>query len=158
MNTTLPPTHVDQVRQATISTFEAICGVAPESHWKMPEGASRQAMVGIISIVSDVMWTIMLGFPEEMATALAIKFAGFDVPFDSPDMGDVVGEIANILAGDVTCRLDVVGLKTEMSLPTIARGTDVDVLLPAGVTSTRMWFTLPEGAFWLDLALGRYHC
>jgi CheY-specific phosphatase CheX len=157
LNKSLPPAHVDYVRQATVGTFEAICGVEPESHFEGSCETPHQGVVGIISLVGDIIWTLMLGIPRDTATDIAMKFAGFDIPFDSQDMGDVVGELANVLGGDVVARLDDVGLKVDLSLPTVARGTDLDLLLPAGVTSTRMWFTLPEGMFWVDLALGEYH-
>ena len=46
----------------------------------------------------------MLGLPRQTASNLVLAFAGCEIDFDSPDMGDAVGELANILAGDFVAR------------------------------------------------------
>ena len=109
-------------------------------------------IVGIISFVGDVSWLLMLVLPKASANSLAAKFTGFEVDYDGPDMGDVVGELANVLAGDMVGRLSVAGIKVAMSLPTIMRGNDVEPLLPRGISADKMFFTSPQGDFWLRLA------
>ena len=63
------------------------------------------------------------------------KFTGFELDYDSPDMGDVVGEMVNVLAGDIVSRLRDGCIKVAMSLPTIIKETDVEPLLPRGFPS-----------------------
>ena len=88
---------------------------------------------------------MMLGFPKDCATGLVAKFTGFELDYESPDMGDVVGEMANVLAGDVVSRLRDGCVKVAMSLPTIIKGADVEPLLPRGLPSKKLIFTVPEG-------------
>jgi len=48
------------------------------------------------------------------------------VPFESSDMGDAIGELANVIAGSVKARLDQRGAKANISLPTVLRGSAVE--------------------------------
>src|SRR5207244_10134077 len=114
-------------------------------------GAQCDGVVGIISFMGGLSWSLMLGLPRETATALALAFAGFEIPFDSADMGDVVGELANVLAGGVSARLDTAGVAAQMSLPTVARGSDVELLLPGGLPSQRLPFASARGQFWVKV-------
>jgi chemotaxis protein CheX len=150
----LSPEHLESLKEAVVTTFGAISG-ADAIYEGEDNSAPCEGAVGIISVVGGVAWSLVLGFPRDTAVALSMKFAGFEIPYDSADMGDVVGELANVLAGDVVARLDVMGVKVDMSLPTVARGTDVNLMLPGALSSLRLRFSIPEGCFWLGLAIGR---
>ncbi|MGH2356147.1 MAG: chemotaxis protein CheX, partial [Chloroflexota bacterium] len=113
----LPRPLVDAARQATTATFGAIHGVAPTYLGEGQEGTPCDGVIGIISFVGDHLWSVMLGVPRQSAPGFALSFAGLEVEFDSADMGDVVGELTNVLAGDISARLDAVGIRAEMSLP-----------------------------------------
>jgi CheY-specific phosphatase CheX len=97
----------------------------------------------------------MLGQPRETAISLAKTFEGFEIPFESADMGDAVGELTNVLAGSVTAHMENAGFKVQMSLPTAARGTDVELLLGGGLPSTFMPFTTPNGNCWIRLVMAK---
>ena len=152
-DTAIPAELTDCVKGSVESIFQTIFGSQPtckedveESH-KFGEG-----VVGIISYVGDITWMMMLAFPRDAAEALALKFVGFEVTYESPEMGDVVGELANVLAGDLVARLAKDSIKVTMSLPTIMRGHDVEPLLPRGMPSQKLVFNLPEGPIYMKLA------
>jgi chemotaxis protein CheX len=150
--------HVDCIREAVSFTFSSICGLEPTFKIYEHNGHMAEGVVGIISIVAgEEAWSLMLGLPQDTSVAVARKFAGFDIPFDSADMADVVGELANIIAGDAVARLDKVGIKAELSLPTVARGSNLEMLLPDKLPAVRMDFNAPQGAFWLKLGFGKHH-
>jgi len=104
-----------------------------------------EGIVGIISFIGDISWIMMLGLPKETGMSLITKFTGFELDYDSPDMGDVVGELSNVLSGDIVARLKDGSVKVQMSLPTIIRGHDVEPLLPRGMPSKKFIFHVPEG-------------
>lgn len=151
----LETTHIKVLRDSTISTFGAFCGSEPSydgSDHIPDEAASVQ---GIIAMVGDLSWSVTLGFPPETATALALKFAGFEIPFESEDMTDVVGELANVLAGDLVARLDALGVSAKMSLPSVARGRSFSMVQPGASSAAQLRFTLPQGPMWIGLAVGK---
>lgn len=145
---------VECVEQTVMSTFEMICGEEPNRLGRSEDNSQCDGMTGIISLVGDVSWSLLLCLPRETSVAMASKFAGFEIPFDSSDMGDVVGELANVLAGDAAARLEAQGIKVNLSLPTVARGKEIDFMLPAGIACTRLDFSSVEGLFWAKVAIG----
>lgn len=148
----LPPQVADIVRDSVVNTLGSILGAAPAL--RETEPSASPSVIGIIGFVGDLNLTVALGLPEATAPALVEKFAGFAIPFDSPDMGDVVGELANVLAGEVRARLENKKIKAQMSLPTVARGSDLELLAVEGAASMRFTFDSPAGPFWCGVTSG----
>ncbi len=149
----LDDSTIQCLKDSVITTFSSICGLEPVCNSENANGAAHcDGIVGIISIVGeDSALSLMLGFPRDSATAMAMQFAGFEIPFDSSDMGDVIGELANVLAGDAVARLQNIGMNVEMSLPTVVRGSNVELLMPGDLPSSRIQFELPDCQFWLKI-------
>lgn len=111
-----------------------------------------EGVIGCISLVGDVDWSLVLSIPRATASALAGNFAGFEIPFDSSDMGDAVGEMANLLAGEVKVQLDGIGLEAEISLPQVFRGDIIEVLQLPHVPSKLLSFECSCGPLWVAIA------
>lgn len=149
--------YAECAKGATVTTFSAIIGDEPVYQGKGDDARPGASIIGIISIISKKMvWSVLLEFPRETAVALAERFAGFEIPFEGEDMGDVVGELANILAGDLTSRLSGMGIQGDMSLPTIVRGSGIDMIVPEG-HSEQMSFSSSVGAIHLRIVSGEPH-
>ena len=141
----MPEKLTNCVKASITSIFNSIFSVEPIPQGDTDGKSVGDGVVGIISFVGDVSWLLMLVLPKTSAQAIAFKFTNFEVAYDSPDMGDVVGELSNVLAGDIVARLSAEGIKVGMSLPTIMRGHDVEPLLPRGLPSLKMHYTIPDG-------------
>jgi len=115
----MPSVLTDVSRDSILSIFNTIFGAKPSLNEGEEEKKLGEGVVGIISFMGDVNYIIMLALPKDSAIAMASKFCGFDIDYDSADMGDVVGELANVLAGDIVARMSKEDLKITMSLPTI---------------------------------------
>ena len=150
--TAVPEELASCVKVSISSVFHKAFGYFPsfqdddEEVQKIGDG-----VVGIISYVGDITWLMMMGFPKDCAIGLVNKFTGFELDYDSPDMGDVVGEMANVLAGDIVARLREGCIKVTMSLPTIIKGSNVEPLLPRGFPSKKLIFTIPEGVVMIKI-------
>lgn len=134
------------VKVSVLSVFHKSFGDAP-SFQSDDEGTQKigDGIVGIISYTGDLTWIMTMSFPKDCAAGLFAKFAGFELDYESPDMGDVVGEMANILAGNIIGRLHERGIKCAMSLPTLIKGYNVEPLLPRDLPSRKLIVTMPEG-------------
>ena len=115
----MPSVLTDVSRDSILSIFNTIFGAKPSLNEGEEEKKLGEGVVGIISFMGDVNYIIMLALPKDSAIAMASKFCGFDIDYDSADMGDVVGELANVLAGDIVARMGKEDMKITMSLPTI---------------------------------------
>lgn len=142
----LPEELVDCVKVSVSSVFQKSFGNTPAFQSDDDEAQKiGDGIVGIISYTGDITWLMMMGFPKDCAVGLFAKFAGFELDYDSPDMGDVVGEMANILAGNVIAGLQENNIKCAMSLPTLIKGYNVEPLLPRDFPSKKLAVTMPEG-------------
>lgn len=146
--------HTDVVPEAASQIFSMTCGVelTPAEAAADVQG---EVIVAVISIVGDVDWAVFLGLPKGTAVAAAEKFAGFEIPFDSPDMGDAVGELTNIFAGQVKALLDTRQITAEISLPSVMRCGSIEVLLQRGSATVKNCFSSPMGSLWTGVVAGK---
>lgn len=138
---------IDSVRNGFVETFPIMFGDIQAHREDNVEGDGCDGIVGIISFVGTFPWSLIVSFPYETAVGVAGKFAGFEILFHSPDMVDVIGELVNIVAGPISAHFEAAGLQAKMSLPTVARGHNVEVLLPSHIQIQRLHFNSPQGSF-----------
>jgi chemotaxis protein CheX len=142
----IPEELVTCVKDSVSSVFHKSFGDVPSFQVDDEETQKiGNGIVGIISFTGEITWLMMMGFPKDCATGLFARFAGFELDYDSPDMGDVVGEMSNILAGNIVGHLRESGVKCAMSLPTLIKGHNVEPLLPRDFPSKKLIVTMPDG-------------
>ncbi len=143
--------HSQCVIEAAQSVLGSTCGAeAAEAQSQM---LPVQSVIGaFVPLAGDLNVNVFLGLPSDTATALAAKFAGFAIPFESSDMGDAVGELTNMLAGQIKAMLDKKGIAAELSVPCIMRDESLSTVgQQAGALVT---FQTPVGLVWAGLVTG----
>ncbi len=145
------------IREAAVSTFSMICGEDPDYLGVVADHDDGDRIIGIMSLVGAQPLSVMISLPRDTAVALSEVFAGFEIDFDSADMGDVVGELVNVFAGAAVAQLQQAGLEFNMSLPTVVRGTDMAMPLPEGLQTLRVRMQVPGGPFDVRLVSGQPH-
>jgi CheY-specific phosphatase CheX len=150
-NLQLPPAIAEGVGQAVEGTLASICGAAPQRLADDAAGVPTADLIGLITFLGDVSWSFSLLLPEATAVSLIKTFVGMEIPIDSPDMGDAVGELVNVIAGDIVAKLDARRVKAKMSLPLVARGPDVKVYASTAAPAVRLAYRAAQGPFWVKL-------
>ena len=145
----VPEVLIQQTQDATIDAFTKICGEVEIVSENETDFTNCMKIDGIISFVGDLTWSLILVFPMESAEMMAKKFAGFDIPFDSEDMGDVVGELTNVLAGVLCGNLENEGVKSQMSLPTVTRGSNFEQLMSDSLISHKIYFLIGDDQYFM---------
>lgn len=142
--------HQQLVFDAAAEALSSTCGVTLDPQEEV--GAfTPVAFVAVISLVGDVEWTVSLRFLEGTAVGLAGAFAGFEIPADDPDMGDALGELANIVGGRAKARLDQHGIRGDISLPSVMRGDDISVLNYRDLPAVRRRFSTESGPLLVEI-------
>lgn len=150
----IPVEFVDLVKESVINTFASIIGSEPSYIEQNGESKSLNGIIGNIAVFNQHhTLSLMIVIPKETALKLSEVFIGVEIPFESNDMGDLVGEISNILAGDVAANIETVGFRGQSSLPTATRGSDLTLFMPNKPPTEKMKFTGPSGEFWVNMAL-----
>jgi len=140
--------HMECVSEAAVEIFRSTCGMQLQRCDDNEELGSDGAVIGVISIVGGVEWSIFLGLPKASAVTLAAKFAGFEIPFDSEDMGDALGELTNILAGEVKRRLEAKSIAATIALPSVIRAQSLHVLVQRGTSVMKVCYSCEAGKLW----------
>ncbi len=146
--------HTECVAEAAVEIFNATCGVTLEPLAEVENLAGDGVIIAVISLVGDVEWSVFLGLPKDTASAAAAKFAGFEIPFESADMGDAIGELTNMLAGQVKALLDQRGVKADISLPSVMRADNMSILVQRDSAGEKTCFNSPLGKLWTGVIVG----
>jgi CheY-specific phosphatase CheX len=88
--------------------------------------ADSMQIVGSVSFAGKAMGSINLHFSEAFArlvTAAMLDMDEDDIEGDE-EVHDVVGELSNMVGGDLKSRLCDAGLTCELSIPTITSGRE----------------------------------
>jgi chemotaxis protein CheX len=149
----VPQVVVNAVQAALQTTYRKFCGDDPQISLQNHVDLNSDCVAGIISFLGKNSISVAWVLDRESAPALAEKFARFAIPFDSVEMGDVAGELVNVLAGDIVINLEANGQKVKMSLPTVARGTRLQFIPEKNVHVTRLDYETRFGRFWLRIAV-----
>lgn len=152
----VPSVLVEQTKKATVESFTKICGEVQTLECDPTDFKHGMKIDGIISFVGDLTWSLILVLPFDSAELMAQKFAGFEIPYDSEDMGDVVGELTNVLAGVLCGNLENVGVRSHMSLPTVTRGSDFEQLMSDSLIAHRIYFMSGSHHFMVKLVVARH--
>ena len=143
--------HIITVTEAAIDMFDSTCSVKIEPVDSNSIQSDEGVIIAIISLVGDVDWSVFLGLPSQTAPALALKFAGFEIPFESDDMGDAVGELTNIFAGLIKATLVAQGHDVKISLPSVIRVGSLQVLKQNGVQTIQKGYNSEVGPLWTGI-------
>lgn len=146
--------HQDCVIESAIGVFNTTCGIEITPQEDGPDLGADGVILAVISLVGELEWSIFLGLPRATAASVAAKFAGFEIPFDSPDMGDAIGEMTNIFAGEVKMALDRRKVLVEISLPSVMRAKNFEVLVQRNTATRKTCFSSPLGSLWTGVAAG----
>lgn len=105
----IPEEIIGMVKESVINTFASITGEETICVEGKGEGPINGIVGNITVFNSEQTLSLMLAIPKDTALFLSEVFIGMEIPFESDDMGDLIGEIANILAGDVAANVEKVG-------------------------------------------------
>lgn len=142
---------IDCVRQGIVETFSMIFSDVQSQGADNVSGEGCHGVIGIISFVGTLPWSMIAAFPRDTAVEMMQKFAGFEIPFEGADMVDATGELVNVVAGPIIAKLVAIGMDAKMSLPTVARGQGIEILLPSHTEIQRLHFTSAQGPFHVSI-------
>jgi len=154
--TAVNPSIVDAVKASLDNTYSAFFVDKPTVLNTDSGPAEIPCIAGIISFIGQENWSLSWIISKEAAPKLAKKFAGFDIPFESSDMGDMAGELINVLAGEIVAQLEQRKIKSAMSLPTVTRGSPLEFLPEAGPSIMHVAYKSREGPFWFRFVAAKH--
>ena len=148
--------HGECVTEAMHDVLDKICQLELTPEPEDEAIRSGDIILGLVSIVGAVQWAVGVGFTRDAAVGVASKFFGSATPFASPEMGDAIGEITNIISGRTKSLLTARDLEVTVSLPTVICASSFQMLIQRRRKSAAAYthFGSPVGKMWNMVTVG----
>jgi two-component system, chemotaxis family, chemotaxis protein CheY len=113
-------------------------------------------VLGVLSLLGGVHWSVSLGFTHEAACGVAAKFSGSEMKSVDQDVGDAIGEITNIVGGRLKFLLAARDVAVKCSLPMVFSASGLQILAPHPVNAaiSHVHFDSPVGKLWTAVSIG----
>lgn len=108
---------------------------------------------GVIGLAGTFKGVLAIHMPSKVAMAITGSFLGMEVDAINEDVEDAVGELANMLGGNVKAILSERGRDIDLSLPSTIIGKQYDFQPTREAERIIIPFSCSAGAFAIDLQL-----
>lgn len=112
-----------------------------------------ESISGVIGLAGTHKGVLAIHIPNNVAMAITASFLGMEVGEINEDVEDAVGELANMLGGNVKTILSENGRDIDLSLPTTIRGQQYDFQPTKEAVRIIIPFRCDTGEFAIDLQL-----
>jgi len=108
---------------------------------------------GVIGLAGTHKGVLAIHLPHRVAIAITSSFLGMDVEEMNSDVEDAIGELANMLGGNVKSILSEKGRDINLSMPTTISGQHYDYQPNKDAERTLIQFECETGPFTVELQL-----
>jgi len=112
-----------------------------------------ESISGVIGLAGTHKGVLAIHIPYKVAMAITSSFLGMDVDEINEDVEDAVGELANMLGGNVKSILSEKGRDIDLSLPSTITGRQYDFQPTKEAERIIIPFQCDAGEFTIDLQL-----
>jgi len=133
------------LRGATQEVFDTMLSMElTEQEHKAFTGGSR--IVGSVSLAGSVSGTVNIHVSNTFATQITANMLGMELDeIDSDEeVHDVIGELSNMIGGDLKSRLCDAGFTCELSIPSITSGKDFSIESKGWAVNEIVYFQYQE--------------
>lgn len=145
----------DKLIESTIEIFTGMVmmeiSVAGEPLESM--GPLKNSITGMVGLAGTHKGVLAVHFPKQVALAVTSSFLGMEVEEINADVQDAIGEIANMLGGNLKTILSDRGRDIHLSLPSTIYGEEYAFSSQAEVDQVILPFQAPTGLFYVEVEL-----
>jgi CheY-specific phosphatase CheX len=149
----------DLLQQTVIETFSTMIGIemTPDEPAKMPVPPGG-FIIGSARFNGRATGDVLLAFPQPFAQLITMQVLGGS-PGDAypvETIHDALGELVNIITGNLQSRLADAGLPSEMGLPTVKKQSLFPTVTILGGTSDRFYYRSGEHDLGVNLCISPF--
>ena len=116
-------------------------------------GPLKDTITAMIGLAGTRKGVLAIHFPFPVALAITSSFLMMDVTEINDDVHDAMGEIANMLGGNVKGILSEKGRDIDLSMPSTIAGSDYSFQSDKEVDKVILKFGTDKGSFMVELDL-----
>lgn len=144
--------HIIDATQEIFSSM-IMLEVAPGEPYQRKNDALTDSISGLVGLAGTTKGLLAIHLSRPAALAVTSAFLGMDVEEIDEDVRDAIGELANMLAGNLKTAIDPKGSDVKLSMPSAVHGEEYSVDCLAGAESITVPFTFSADCFMVELQL-----
>ena len=127
--------------------------VTPGDPFQRDNKMLKNSISGLVGLAGSIKGMLAIHLPNPAAIAVTTAFLGMEVDEINDDVRDAIGELANMLAGNVKSVLDPKGSDVKLSMPSVVHGEEYAIDCLAQAESITVPFGLNGATFIVELQL-----
>lgn len=145
MQTTISAEMVTEIVQSIFSTMIGLDITVDEIPWT----AKGDRLTSSVYLEGEWCGAISIECNHQHACSIAGHFLAAEPPADvNDDVRDVLGELANMIGGNVK---SVIASDVRLSLPSVIDGSNYELHICGSDSLDRIAFRFPNGLFWVTV-------
>ncbi len=145
----------EQIVNATVEIFTSMVmmDVSVSPSQETDYGTLEDTITGVIGLAGTHKGVLAVHIPHQVAFAITSNFLGIDIDEINEDVEDAIGEIANMLGGNIKSILSEKGRDIDLSLPSTVSGKEYGFQTIKGAEKIIISFDSDSGQFIVELQL-----
>ncbi len=116
-------------------------------------GTLANSITGVVGLTGTIRGVLAIHIPHVVALEITGNFLGIELDQVNEDVEDAIGELANMVGGNVKSLLSEKGRDIELSLPSTVSGKEYGFHTIKGAEKTIIPFRSESGVFYVELQL-----
>ncbi len=143
----------DEIIKGTKDVFSTMLMVDLESDCdgEVEKHHIQSNLTSMIGLGGGIRGMLAVHCPAVVAKAITGNFLGMDVEELDEDVKDAIGEIANMVAGNLKISYESIDIQIELAIPTSIVGDSFTISGIAHANRVILPLTMAEGTFWIEL-------
>lgn len=108
---------------------------------------------GVIGLAGSCKGMLAIHLPDKVAMSITGSFLGMDITEVDDDVTDAIGELANMVAGNIKMILDEAGKSVTVSIPSCVHGSEYTMDTVSDSERVVIPFNIESGQFLVELQI-----
>lgn len=147
--------HAQYIIESTQEIFSSMImlEVTAGKPYKRNKSVLTGSISGIIGLAGTIKGLLAIHLPNQVALDVTTAFLGMDVEEIDEDVRDAIGELANMLGGNLKTALDPKGSDVKLSMPSTIYGEEYSIDCIAEANEIVIPFELDGNTFLVELQI-----
>lgn len=146
---------IENIKEATKEIFETMIMLDITSGVPLSNHVTtfKSSVSGVIGLAGTCQGMLAIHTPDCVAKAITSSFLGMEVEEVDEDVTDAIGELANMLAGNIKMILDSAGKDVTISIPSCVHGEEYSIDCASDAQRVVVPFSMDAGQFLVELQI-----
>lgn len=144
-------TLYNEIVEGTKDVFSTMLMIDLNEGETVENDAVQSNLSSILGLGGDVKGMLGVHCPEQTAKKITGELLGMEVDSLDEDVNDAIGEIANMIAGNLKLSFDKQGLNVMLAIPTTVMGKSYKTSRPQQAYGITVPFSFEDNLFWIEL-------